>query len=81
MLKFVNKDHDSLCLQTGHMYGSYTSQQQYQKDVCGKFIYVSLNVNQLLNEYENDSNSKEVMPYINSIKRVCLSTTDVEMSL
>lgn len=81
MFEFVNKDQDFLCLQTGHMYGSHTSQQQYQKDICGKFIYVSLNVNQLLNEYEGDSDLKEMMPYINSVKRVSLSATDVEMSL
>lgn len=79
----VERDKDFLCLKYNYTYrpSEQYSQKQYQSDICGKSLYVSVNVNPLLNELERESDLRDVMPYLRSVKKVSTSATETELSL
>lgn len=79
----VERNDDFLCLKYNYTYRptEQSSQMQYQSDIRGKYIYVSVNVNPLLKELEKENDLKEVMPFIRCVKKVSTAATATELSL
>ena len=79
----VERNDDFLCLKYNYTYRptEQSSQMQYQSDIRGKYIYLSVNVNPLLKELEKENALKEVMPFIRCVKKVSTAATATELSL
>lgn len=78
----VERDNDFLCLKYNSTYrpSESASQMQHQSDICGKLLYISVNVNPLLSEFERDSDMRELMPFIRCVKKVSASASSTDLS-
>lgn len=79
----VNSDGSYLCIQSENSYQSHShaSQQQYQKDISNKFLYISINANPILDELQGNRDFRELMPYARYLRRVSASASFADMSL
>lgn len=79
----VERDEDFLSLKYNYSYQptEQSSQMQYQSDIRGKYLYVSVNVNTLLKELERENDLREVMPFIRCVKKVSTAATATNLSL
>ncbi len=60
---------------------SNISQQQNKNSICNKYMYVSLDIDQLLSKTDSDRDIDKLKPYINYVKRVSVSCSSNELSL
>ena len=54
---------------------------QYQSDIRGKFMYISVNVNPLLRELERKSDLRDIMPFLRCTKKVSASASETDLTL
>ncbi len=79
----VEKNKDFLCLRYNYTYqpSAQSSQMQYQSDIRGKFMYISVNVNPLLRELERKSDLRDIMPFLRCTKKVSASASETDLTL
>lgn len=79
----IDSDGSYLRVQSENTYQvrSHTSQQQYQKDINNKFLYISVNANPIIDELEGNRDFRELMPYARYLKRVSTSASNTDISL
>lgn len=80
----VERDGNFISLKSSNFYQtrSHATQQQYQKDICDKFMYASINVNNTLEamEREKGRSFQELKPYIKYVNRTSASASAANVS-
>ena len=80
----VERDGNFISLKSSNFYQTrlHATQQQYQKDICDKFMYASINVNNTLEamEREKGRSFQELKPYIKYVNRISASASAANVS-